>query len=453
MEQVSDYLVASERTFQAPDGSVVRMIYATRTATAAYLPVDEVEALLAGKLSEIREDVRSALRDAEAIVDDAGAERDVVLERQRRASSERSHRKFTLLPTTYCNMGCSYCGQQHQRGRLSDRHRDAVAERVLAGISHESTQSVRINWFGAEPMVGYPVIRQLAPQFIAGAAENEVTYESSMVTNGSLLTLEKLRTLRTECGVTLYDITLDGPARIHDLHRPLKRGGGSFKHIVRTLQQAAQDSLLDDVHFTLRTNVDVTNVEWVEEYLHEIARLGFNTEQFFINIAPVYPWGNDVSAIELDRARFSSLEVSWMRAMASLGLRYEALPENPMKVLCSAVTQSRELMSSSGNLLSCSEYALVPQHEQTGGLGRIEDIPVTELRPLGPFDDWHDAVGRGETPCHSCVFLPVCGGACPKQWREGSRPCPPYKYGIQERLELIAHTHGLAPTPFFTAAS
>lgn len=66
-------------------------------------------------------------------------------------------------------------------------------------------------------------------------------------------------------------------------------------------------------------------------------------------------------------------------------------------------------------------------------------------RPAGPFDHWHDSVARGQTPCQTCVMLPVCGGACPKQWHEGNRARPPYNYGMSGRFDVIAEMNGLVP--------
>ena len=60
----------------------------------------------------------------------------------------------------------------------------------------------------------------------------------------------------------------------------------------------------------------------------------------------------------------------------------------------------------------------------------------------GMFDDWFDQVGRGQTPCASCPLLPVCGGACPKLWRQGQVPCPSMKFNWPQRLDLAAAKRG-----------
>ncbi|MEV4442355.1 radical SAM protein [Streptomyces sp. NPDC049577] len=426
----------------------MRILYATRTASMVCVPEEAGLRLAEGRLDGIDPELLQELREIEAVVaDDPGddAELGTVLARQRTASADRSRLRYVLLPTTYCNMGCAYCGQEHTRGGLSARHRDAVARRVLAGIEAPGTRAVTVSWFGAEPMIGYPMVRDLSARFTAAARERGVEYVARMVTNGTLLTGEKLRILHKECGIVKFDITLDGPARIHDAHRPLRKGGKSFDRITHVLAEALKDEELAGVAFVLRTNIDVANVEWVGEYLDTMAALGFADEQVIFNLAPVYSWGNDVSQVELDRREYGRHEVEWMRRMHRLGLRFTALPIAPEEVLCAAVSRSVEIHSSSGALFSCSEYPLVPQHEADGGLGPIASIPVGAPRPAGPFDDWHDAVAAGETPCHSCYFFPVCGGACPKQWREGNAACPPYKFTLQERFDLVAEMNGLTP--------
>ena len=74
-------------------------------------------------------------------------------------------------------------------------------------------------------------------------------------------------------------------------------------------------------------------------------------------------------------------------------------------------------------------------------------LDAVSLRPAGEFDDWYDAMAAGETGCRECAILPLCGGACPKLWREGSPPCPPLRDNVRQRLDLFALTAGYTPVP------
>jgi uncharacterized protein len=44
-------------------------------------------------------------------------------------------------------------------------------------------------------------------------------------------------------------------------------------------------------------------------------------------------------------------------------------------------------------------------------------------------------------------MLPVCGGSCPKLWREGYVPCPSFKYNWEDRLDIAARRLGYQPEP------
>lgn len=446
-ERKSDYLHVSDGTYVTGDGDELRMLFATRTASAVAVPAPVAQALIDGRIDDIAPDVADGLRQVEALVPADERELGTVLSRQRAAAKKTDRLTYVLLPTSYCNMGCSYCGQEHLRGRLTQDHRQAVVDRVFAGMAEPSTRRVRVVWFGGEPMVGWAVIRSLSEKFVAEAERLGKRYDAHIVTNGSLLNLDKVRALHHECRVRRFDITLDGPARIHDVHRPLKNGKKSFDHITSTLQEVIAADDLAGVQLVLRTNVDVQNIDWVDEYLDTIAGLGFATDRVFMNVAPVYSWGNDVSALELERAKFAAREVAWMRRMRELGLRFDVVPRHVVGALCTAVTKSKEIISSTGNVFSCSEYPLLPEHEAGGGLGKVTSLPLMVRRPDGPFDDWHNAVESGETPCQKCRMYPICGGACPKQWREGNVPCPSYKYNMQERFDLIAELNGLSRKP------
>ncbi|QSB04710.1 radical SAM/SPASM domain-containing protein [Natronoglycomyces albus] len=440
--KVSDYLHTSGSQYRADDDIDYRMIYATRTGTIACFPSDVVAQLENGHVEAIAQEHLSDLREIQAVVDAEVNELDFVLNRQRRSNRSLALRNYVLLPSSYCNMGCSYCGQLHKSGKLTDSHRDAVAKRVLAGINDEATEKVNISWFGGEPMAGYPVVVDLSRQFIAECERLGKGYKATMVTNGSLLTHAKARELIRDCQVSHLEITLDGPARIHDTHRPLKKGGGSFDHIISVLKQVLADDDLGCFHIRLRTNVDVNNREWVNEYIDLMAEHEFFQDQVDFNLVPVYSWGNDVSAIEVERSEFSKLQLDWYERMIDHGLHVSILPESIVGTVCSATALRSEVISSSGNVFSCTEHPLVPKHEMADSLGKVQLLPLT-VRPVGPYDDWTETVESGKTWCATCKMLPVCGGACPKQWDEGNPPCPAYKFNVQERFDLIAQMNGL----------
>lgn len=170
----------------------------------------------------------------------------------------------------------------------------------------------------------------------------------------------------------------------------------------------------------------------------------FANDRISFSIQSIHSWGNDVSDIQIAKQQYADREVRWMEELIAHDLRIATLPSETKPVVCSAVTRSAEVLSSTGRLFSCTEYPLVDAVETDGrALARVDDPELGAVRPLGPFDDWYDGIEGGETSCNRCTFLPVCGGACPKLWRQGHWPCPSYKFNIQHRMDMTAHLNGL----------
>lgn len=163
MDQVSRYLVLSDRAYADTSGVPVRLAYGTRTASTVAVDLPTARALEAGDAAALSPAWTGALRAARVLVPAGEDELSAVLDRNRQASADRSAVHIALLPTSYCNMGCAYCGQEHTRGGLTRDHRSRVRDRVLRAVNAPGTRSARIDWFGAEPMMGYAVIRDLAP--------------------------------------------------------------------------------------------------------------------------------------------------------------------------------------------------------------------------------------------------------------------------------------------------
>ncbi len=114
-----------------------------------------------------------------------------------------------------------------------------------------------------------------------------------------------------------------------------------------------------------------------------------------------------------------------------------------------------ELVDAFGTLFNCTEVSYVKSYERPGST----PLPVIDLDPRqqlatsnvyaighvtsreyfegrAALGDFYSRVASAEYPCHGCRMLPTCGGACPKNWREGLKPCPPEKYNIEQRLIL-----------------
>ncbi|WP_412539567.1 radical SAM protein [Longispora sp. K20-0274] len=439
MLQPSRYVVVGRTAFRHPAGHVVRPVL--QAATARVFLVDPVTADRLAGGPALPDEAERALRAAGLLVATGTDEPAAVIAAARGAAGDTRERRFVVMPTSWCNMSCAYCGQEHTRGATTKGHRDQLAARFSSAVHSGRYDAAHVAWFGAEPMAGYAVVLDLSRRFTAAADDAGVSYRSSMVTNGALLDARKLAALYDAGRLRSVEVTLDGPAAAHDASRPLKRGGGSFDHVVRVI--AAGLAAHPDLRWRVRTNVGVGNAHLAGEFAAAMAAAGLADPRVGFYPAPLHPWGNDVTAVALDRARMAEVELAWLAAYARHGLTTSLLPARPKGPVCIAVTPHAEVVSPDGGVYSCTEQPLVPgfTDRRVGTLSTVAEGP----RPAGEFDDWADALDADETGCRGCRILPLCGGACPKLWREGQVPCPPLKHNVPGRLDLYALSAGCTP--------
>lgn len=445
---LSRYLVFSSAAYQHPSGRRLRAVFHTGRARALLLDTDTVDILVDGSgPAGLPAAEQSRLAELGLLVPTGTDEAATVIAAGEQAAGHAGTRQFVIMPTAYCNMGCGYCGQQHRRdtpASRSTRHRDTIAARVEHAIADGGHDTVVVRWFGGEPLMGYAVLRSLSARFVAAAARHQVNYSALLVTNGALLDARKLRTLHLGCRVDRIEITIDGPQAVHEASRPLKSGQGSYDRITAALRGMLADPDLAGLQVTVRTNVGVHNADQADEFATAMRAAGLADPRIRFYPAPVHSWGNDVSEVRLRQHRAAEVELRWYAAYLDAGLHCQLLPPRPVAAVCTAVSRHSEVIAPDGRIYSCTEQPLVPGFSDEH-VGTVDTIAVDTLRPAGRFDDWYAGLRSGETGCRSCPILPVCGGACPKLWREGAPPCPPLKENLGQRLDLYVRSSGLVP--------
>ncbi|SDW78813.1 uncharacterized protein SAMN05421504_1011507 [Amycolatopsis xylanica] len=440
--KASQFLVASDTAFVA-DGVESRVLLHSLSGEVYVLP-SAVLQQMREQPATLTEGVAAELSAAGLLVADDHDEFTATVRENASVTRRNTGRSFVLMPSSYCNMGCGYCGQKHVKTPPSKQHRAAVKDRVLHAVRSPETSCVHIGWFGGEPMMGYAQILDISAAAIPACREAGIEYSAKMVTNGSLLTPAKIRKLHLGCGVGQFEITLDGPAARHDVQRPLRSGRPSFDRIARTIAQACACDDMPELSFIIRTNVSRANQDEHEEFAAAMREAGLATEKVVFYTAMVRPWGNDVSEFAVPRDQVVAVERQWLRAYRDHGLTTSLLPTERVWTVCSAVSPSAEVISPTGGVHSCTEQPLVPGREHTA-LAHVVDLQTPRRRPEGAYDHWNDELlGDTEALCPSCAIFPICGGACPLVWHEGRPACPSLKSTMPMRLTLYGESLGLS---------
>lgn len=146
--------------------------------------------------------------------------------------------QMTLQVTQGCNLRCKYCIyseeiNQHQRSHSSKNMDWETAKKAVDFLYAHSIDSdrVTIGFYGGEPLLNLPLIRQVVAYSKELFDGKEIGY--TITTNGTLLTDEIMRFLADE-DINLM-ISLDGPKEINDRNRVFAGGGGTFDTVMKNL--------------------------------------------------------------------------------------------------------------------------------------------------------------------------------------------------------------------------
>ena len=159
---------------------------------------------------------------------------------------------YTILSTTDCNARCFYC---YEKGRSRIPMTEETADATVRYIIRDSSgETVRLRWFGGEPLFNKKVITQIC----TGLKEAGVPFRSSMVSNGLLFDGPTIAEAAELWNLKKVQITLDGTEEVYNRVKDfVNHSGSAFKTVMGNIRR-----LLDaDVRVSIRLNIDRHNAD------------------------------------------------------------------------------------------------------------------------------------------------------------------------------------------------
>lgn len=342
----------------------------------------------------------------------------------------RDYCSLTVALTYACNMNCSYCYENApiKRGKMSS----AVASQLIGYVEKiikDGCKVLDITWYGGEPLLQYDLIQELSKKLIALCAKKDVKYGASIITNGTLLTAEKARILK-RYKVDFAQITLDGPAAVHDLRRPLK-SGPSFECILNNIVDVCEI-----IRVSIRCNVDKSNVNSVVGLVDILEEKGLSGK-VSMNFAPVSagPTNEKLQNCKTcprvcgfyNYRSFSKIQLELQDYAVKKGFSNPALPHQKTNA-CMADRIGGFVVEPNGKLSKCWE-CIGKGDEAVGDLENGMRLTQKTLRWLN-YDPFK--IRR----CCNCKMLPLCMGWCPIRVMslKSEMSCQTIKYNLVGQL-------------------
>jgi uncharacterized protein len=182
----------------------------------------------------------------------------------------------TVMTTTTCNLGCSYCFQNTAPAapgsfappRIPALHLTlARILKVERFIRHQMQvggyEKLSVMLFGGEPLLNPRGCVELLTR-----TRSLGLVHAEMVSNGVHLTPELAAQLAA-AGLAMVQITFDGARYSHDMVRLTRNGRGTYDKILANVKAAAENTGL---LWNFRVNVSHRNRSGLDELVDELAR-------------------------------------------------------------------------------------------------------------------------------------------------------------------------------------
>lgn len=431
--KLSKYIVISEPIINKK----YRLIYSTISTTLMISKIEDHALLMSGDFHQIGPGLLEKFKETSIVVDKNFDELKSIIDDNKTAIAEDKTLFQIISPSGNCQLGCDYCGQVHTKDLLDDDLSDKILKRVTNNITLKEYKGLFIGWFGAEPLMGLKNLRALSKEFMKVADANGLKYAAQMITNGLSLKKQIFYDLVENYKIRNFEITLDGTEKHHDLRRHTKLKQKTFALIFRNLKEIVNDERFkaSKAEIVIRCNVDQSNYQSTFDLIDLLEKENIlNNISFYT--APIHSWGNDAHLKSLSIDDYSKFQIEEFITLMNKGNKFAILPGKKTHIVCTSLKENAEVFDAYGDVYNCTEISQVPAYENDDSfkLAKLYDDSYTNKKR--PYSEWNDEVLAKDFPCGDCRILPICGGACPKLWKENISPCPPIKHNIEERLLL-----------------
>lgn len=298
---------------------------------------------------------------------------------------------YTIFTTTDCNARCFYC---FELGRSRIPMSNETALKVVQYIkAHCGGKTVKLAWFGGEPLFNMEVIDTICN----GLRQEGIEFKSTMISNGYLFDDTAVQKAVNNWNLEQVQISLDGTEAVYNKAKAyIYKEGNPYQIVLDNIGR-----LLDaSITVRIRLNMDLYNAENLLALVDELA-------QRYSEKSGLYIYAHHLFDINQPMAELHSDEGWTQRSQAMQKLNEKILHYNMLNQKgISKNIKLNHCMADSGNAVTIAP---------TGDIGLCEHFSEDEF--IGHidqegFDSKRVASWKETTPeipeCAECFYYPAC---------------------------------------------
>lgn len=305
---------------------------------------------------------------------------------------------YEILTTTTCNANCFYC---YEQGFKKNTMTDLVSKEVAKFIKNNwSKKTVRIKWYGGEPLMNTDAIDIISRELI----NSSIPFVSVMVSNGLLFTQDRIEKAYKLWNLKSVRITIDGTEEVYNRTKSYRNKTISPYLVV---SDNIDKLMASGIKVSLRLNVEIHNMEDAEALVDSFIRKFKGSEfiDFSIKWLCNTEVDNHVESSGKDREIVIQRVLTLRDRLFNAGFNvdYGELPRM-CKHLCKADSKHHLLIKPDGGFSFCAQIFNKQSY------GNIFTNPTgTEVPPL-----FLDTFEKGGV-CDSCPLYASCilSKSCP----------------------------------------
>ncbi len=324
-----------------------------------------------------------------------------------------------------CNLDCRYCFYKHKKSTYPKRHDFKMSSKVLAQfireyISIKNDREISFAWQGGEPMLMGMEFFELVVSLQKKYCPAGKTITNIIQTNGTLIDNQWSQFLRKQN--FLVGISIDGPQKLHDIHRVDTTGNPSFFRVIQAIELLQSHNVQFNT-LTVVNNQNSKSPEILYEFLKDIG-------SGYIQFIPLVNFKKKTKHDSSDNIVCSQTVTpqdygdflcrifdQWVTR--DVGKVYVNLFETFLGIWCtghsSLCTFSKScgnnlILEHNGDLFSCDHYV-----RPTYLLGNIMTNKLSSLVMNKKQKKFSRLKNQSiNNYCHQCDFFSICHGGCPK---------------------------------------